>query len=328
MTRPRFRKILLVQTAFLGDVILATSLVEKLSRFYPEARLDFLLRKGNEGVLDTDTRIGKLWVWNKKKDKYRNLFRLIGQIRKEKYDLVVNMQRFGATGLLTALSGGKIRTGFDKNPFSIFFTYRVRHEFREHEIDRNLLLVERFTDGQRQKPRLLPLPAHYERTKPLKTDPYICVAPASVWFTKQYPLELWAAFLNGITRPLKVYFVGAPSDDALVKKIISEVYNPQLECHNLAGRLNIQETATLMQDAVMNYTNDSAPLHIASAMNAPVSAFFCSTLPEFGFGPLSDDSHIFEIREKLYCRPCTLHGKSACPEGHFRCATGIRPVFP
>jgi heptosyltransferase-2 len=62
-------------------------------------------------------------------------------------------------------------------------------------------------------------------------------------------------------------------------------------------------------------------------MNAPVTAFFCSTVPEFGFGPLSDDAKIIQIQEKLECRPCGLHGHAACPKGHFKCGSEIS-VYP
>ena len=75
-----------------------------------------------------------------------------------------------------------------------------------------------------------------------------------------------------------------------------------------------------MKNAKMNFVNDSAPLHFASAMNAPVTAIYCSTIPAFGFGPLSDISHIAEIDYKLDCRPCGLHGFKACPKGHFKCS--------
>ena len=73
----------------------------------------------------------------------------------------------------------------------------------------------------------------------------------------------------------------------------------------------------------MNYVNDSAPLHIASAMNAPVTAVFCSTVPSFGFGPLRENGRVVETPEDLDCRPCGLHGHRECPKGHFRCALGI-----
>jgi heptosyltransferase-2 len=81
-----------------------------------------------------------------------------------------------------------------------------------------------------------------------------------------------------------------------------------------------------MKEAAMNYVNDSAPMHFASAVNAPVTAVYCSTIPAFGFGPLSDKSFIVEIEEPLDCRPCGLHGYRACPRGHFHCAYKIQEV--
>ena len=78
-----------------------------------------------------------------------------------------------------------------------------------------------------------------------------------------------------------------------------------------------------MQGATMNYVNDSGPLHIASAMNAPVTAVFCSTVPAFGFGPLRANGRVVETTENLTCRPCGLHGYKACPQGHFRCALDV-----
>ncbi|MEO5782006.1 MAG: glycosyltransferase family 9 protein, partial [Ginsengibacter sp.] len=91
----------------------------------------------------------------------------------------------------------------------------------------------------------------------------------------------------------------------------------------LAGKLNFLQSAALMKNAVMNYVNDSAPLHFASAMDTPVTAIFCSTIPAYGFGPLSSNSFIVETKEVLSCRPCTLHGRKACPLGHYKCAFTI-----
>jgi len=78
-----------------------------------------------------------------------------------------------------------------------------------------------------------------------------------------------------------------------------------------------------MQQAEMNFVNDSAPQHMASSVNAPVTAIFCSTVPAFGFGPVSDNAVVIETKDKLNCRPCGLHGWQKCPEGHFNCAESI-----
>jgi heptosyltransferase-2 len=115
--------------------------------------------------------------------------------------------------------------------------------------------------------------------------------------------------------------LGAPTDHATCESIRLASANENVI--NVAGTLSFLESAALMKKAVMNFVNDSAPMHLASAMNAPVTAIFCSTVPSFGFGPLSDRSTVIETKEKLECRPCGLHGFKACPKGHFKCAYSI-----
>jgi ADP-heptose:LPS heptosyltransferase len=119
-------KILIIQTAFIGDVILATPLIEKLHRFFPTAEIDFMLRKGNEGLLQQHPFIHELLIWDKKQDKVKNLLTLTRKVRKNKYDLLVNIHRFASSGLVSFLSGAKIKTGFDKNPFSFCYDIRMK----------------------------------------------------------------------------------------------------------------------------------------------------------------------------------------------------------
>ena len=143
------------------------------------------------------------------------------------------------------------------------------------------------------------------------------MAPASVWFTKQYPMERWIDLIRALKGECTIYLLGGPADSDLCNAIGERAGRGVI---TLAGKLSFLESAALMQGARMNYVNDSAPLHLASAVEAPVTAIYCSTVPGFGFTPLSSQSHIVETREDLACRPCGLHGKPACPEGHFKCA--------
>ena len=328
------QKFLVIQTAFIGDVVLATGIIEKLHAYYPDAQIDFLLRKGNEALLEGHPFLHAVLIWDKKQNKLRNLWKMGIRIRKTRYDKVINVQRFAATGLLTAFSGAGETIGFDKNPLSWFFTKRVRHVVSydmtagrgeaapAHEIDRNQLLIKDFTDAVPAIPRLYPASADYDKVKQYKGAPYITVSPASVWFTKQYPTDKWISFLNKVPHTLKVYLLGAPADAESGDQICSATTHPAVT--NLSGKLSFLQSAALMQDSAMNYVNDSAPMHFASAVNAPVTAVYCSTIPAFGFGPLSDKRFIVEIRETLDCRPCGLHGYKACPKGHFNCAMQIR----
>lgn len=318
------KKFLIIQTAFLGDVVLATAVGEKLHHFIPEASIDFLLRQGIEGLFAGHPYYRDILVWDKQYAKYAGLGKLLGYIRKQSYDGVINLQRFASTGLLTAFSGARDRIGFDKNPFSFFFDHRIAHEFREgrHEVARNLDLIAHLTDQETFfRPRLYPRPQDYEKVASYGGTPYYCMAPTSVWYTKQYPADQWVSLLDRLDSGYPVYLIGGAGDFQVCEAIrIQSRHEPII---NLAAKLNLLETAALMQGAQMNLTNDSAPLHIASAMNAPVTAIFCSTLPSFGYGPLSTNSRIVETKEYLECRPCGLHGRKACPQGHFRCARSI-----
>ncbi|MGZ6416782.1 MAG: glycosyltransferase family 9 protein, partial [Bacteroidia bacterium] len=82
-------KFLIIQTAFIGDVILATAVVEKLHQHYPDAQIDFVLRKGNEGLLQNHPFIKTVFVWDKKQNKIKNLFAISRQVGNNKYDTVI-----------------------------------------------------------------------------------------------------------------------------------------------------------------------------------------------------------------------------------------------
>lgn len=255
------------------------------------------------------------------------MWRILRQIRAERYDLVVNCQRFAASGLLTALSGAKQTSGFDKNPFSIFFTRRLPHRFGTaeeplHEVARNLALIAHLTDASFEKPRLYPALADYTKASEINgQEAYVCIAPTSVWFTKQYPAHKWVELIRALPDRLRVMLLGGPDDFDACATIVAAAGRQNVQ--NLAGKLTFLESAALMQGAAMNYVNDSAPMHIASSVNAPVIAVFCSTVPIFGFTPLSDQSRVVETAHLLDCRPCGLHGYPTCPQGHFQCAETI-----
>jgi heptosyltransferase-2 len=322
-------KILVIQTAFIGDVILATAVAETLHQYDPSFTIDFLLRKGNEGLLQGHPFIHEVLVWNKAENKISNLVALIKKIRKKKYDYVINLHRFASSGIITAFSGANKKVGFDKNPLSLFFTKSYPHtigsrgESYEHETDRNHALIESISNIKKINPRLYPATQDVEKVTVYQQSPYICMAPSSVWFTKQWAEAKWGDLINLIPSTFTIYLLGAPSDKALCERIQQKVKRSNVI--SLCGKLNFLQSAALMQKATMNYVNDSAPMHMASAMNAQVAAIYCSTIPEFGFGPLSDTSYVFEVEENLSCRPCGLHGHKACPKKHFDCAMLIDP---
>lgn len=327
------KRFLVIQTAFLGDAVLATAILEKLHAFFPDAYIDLVVRKGNEGLFEDHPFLDTLFVWDKRTHKVRNLLRLIVTLRKGSYDHIINCQRFLSTGLMTALARGREKVGYDKNPLGLLFSRRIPHlipdqaALREtrsttigvHEVDRLNALIAHLTDSARPLPMLHPRLHHRNELPRYAATPYVCIAPASVWYTKQWPEAKWVELIKRLHKDVRVVLIGAKGDVALCERIVMKTGRGEV----LAGKLSLLGTAALMKGARMNYVNDSAPLHIASAMNAPVTAIFCSTVPAFGFGPLNANGLVVETALELDCRPCGLHGYTACPKGHFKCALSI-----
>jgi len=310
-------RILIIQTAFLGDVILATPVVSELKRMYPSAEIDFLVKKGTESLLANNPKINAVYTFDKSKGKLKGIRSFIRQFRKNEYDLTINLHRFGSSGLIAGLSGAKIRFGFKKNPFSFLYTKKFDHKIGDgtHEVSRNLSLISEFGAVQILRPELFPSQEDFKRVESYQNHPYLCIAPASVWYTKQLPEEKWVELIDQ-NQELKIYALGGPGDSELIDRIVHKSKHTNIE--NLSGQLSLLQSAALMKKATRNYVNDSGPLHLASAMNATVTAYFCSTIPEFGFGPLSEDSTIKQVMD-LNCRPCGLHGHKSCPQEHFKC---------
>ena len=316
-------RILVIQTAFLGDVILASPVWENLHAAYPHAQIDVVVKKGNESLLQAHPFLHQVFIFDKS-HKVKNLWNLGKTLRSHQYDLVINLQRFASSGILTVLARGKETRGFEKNPLSLFFTKRFKHDMKPnwHEVDRNLSLISDLVTAPIRRPQLYPSKEDLNSIQIYQEVPYYCLAPTSVWFTKQAPQEIWLKLIDKLgAANAQIYLLGAPSDRAYLDEIVKNTRPPQVI--NLAGQLSLLQSAALMAGAKHNYVNDSGPLHLASATNAPVSAFFCSTVPEFGFGPLSENASIIEVKD-LDCRPCGLHGHKACPKGHFKCGKDLK----
>ncbi|WP_421876099.1 glycosyltransferase family 9 protein [Marinoscillum sp.] len=309
-------QILIIQTAFIGDVILATPVAESLHASFPTAQIDLVVRKGHESLFDQHPFIHRVMTLDKRK-KYVSLWALLKEIRSIRYDLVVNLHRYLSSGLLTVCSGADQTIGFTTNPLSLFFSDRKPHIMDgRHEVERNLSLVQDIVKTSLTTPQL-----YIEHIDlPKLSLPYITIAPGSVWQTKKVPLSKWVGLISRQPPELSVYIMGGKLDVDDGEWIRDQCDH---DVKILAGSLSLLESAAVMKYALMNYTNDSAPLHLASAVNAPVTAVYCSTVPRFGFGPLSDQSVVIETLEQMSCRPCGVHGRHRCPKGHFLCATSI-----
>ncbi len=315
-------KILIIQTASLGDVILATATANSIKELFPDCNISFLVKDSCAEVIRNNPVIDNIIVWNKSKRKYKNLFNVIKYVRYLNFDIVINFQRFFSSGLISALSKSSVIIGYKDNPLSVFFKRKIKHSIHSfHETERNLILANTYFQNLKlAKPVVdIEIPKN-EEISALENKKFITIFPGSLWQTKQLPIRKWCDFVKTVPDSIFVVIAGSKSDSSFAN-IIMEARPTNIL--NVCGVLNIRESAWLMKKAYMNFTNDSAPTHLASAVNANVTTVFCSTVPAFGFTPLSDVSNIVECLENLDCRPCGIHGHVTCPKKHFDCGHKI-----
>jgi heptosyltransferase-2 len=323
-------RILIIQTAFLGDVILCTPLIRATRKLFPHSFISFLLIPETENILENNPHLNEILVYDKKgKEKgLKNFAKQVKKIGKRNFDLAIIPHRHIRSALLAYLAGIPQRIGFDRSTGSFLFTQKVTYQDDLHEIDRNLRLLDDFGHAPLDRtPELFPSREDFSYASRLlrnsgveENDTIIGIAPGSVWSTKRWLPERFAKVSDRLIKETgsKVVFLGSKQDERLCSEIANLMTEKPLI---LAGKTSILQSAAVISRCKVILSNDSAPVHISSAMKRSVVAIFGSTVPEFGFAPYGEGNIIIE--KKMECRPCGIHGKHKCPQKHFRCMTEI-----
>jgi heptosyltransferase-2 len=310
-------KILVVQTAFIGDVLLVTPVFQVLRRHWPAGRVHAVVIPSGYPVLEHNPNIDRIFVFDKHKQNsgISGLLRLSQQLRREMYDIVVAPHRSLRTALLVRLTGAAIRIGFDLNSGRLCYSHHVPYDRNRHEVDRNLSLLKPLgISAGKVAPDIYSTEEERRQIADLLAEswaqnPLIVLAPGSIWPTKRWPaasfMELAKTLLE---HGLSVCLIGGLQDHALCSRIAA--VSPK-QILNTAGSLSLRASAELLRHARLLVSNDSAPLHLASATGTPTLALFGPTVPAFGFAPYRDNSVVMEL--DLPCRPCSIHGGRRCP---------------
>ena len=316
---------LIVQTSFLGDMVLTTPLIAWLARSGP---VDVLATPRAAGLLENDPDVREVIVFDKRgRDRgVAGFARLASRLRANHYGAAYLAQGSVRSGALALAAGIRDRVGFSSSAGRLFYTTHVAPVENMHHAARLLSLATRDPTRAVQRadvrPRLYPGARERAAVDELLGtrnlgQPLVALAPGSVWATKQWPY--YADLAHQLRETCQVVVVGAESDQPLAVEILDATAGAAIDA---TGRLSLLASAELIGRATLLVTNDSAPLHLASAMNVPTVSIFGPTVPEFGFGPLADRYEIAG-RAELPCRPCDRHGPQRCPLGHWRCMREI-----
>ncbi len=328
---------IVLQTAFLGDMILTTPLLERLAS---EGPVDVVATPASAGLLANHPAVRETIVYDKRgADRgLGGLRRIAARVRATGARTAYLAQGSMRTAALARLAGIPHRVGFDTSPGRVLYSRTIPFRRDLHHATRLWTLAAR--DGEQAsvalRPSLFPGAADQQAVHALLRahgiadgTPLIALAPGSVWATKRWPYyDALAEQLAASTRDVgaRVVVLGAPGDLALAEAIGAAVSRAGgAPVVNATGQLSLLGSAALLARARVLVTNDSAPLHLASAMNTPTVALFGPTVPAFGFGPLAE-LHAVLGHEGLTCRPCDAHGPKTCPLGHWRCMRELEPA--
>jgi lipopolysaccharide heptosyltransferase II len=312
---------LVVQTSFIGDTVLTTPLIERLAA---RQAVDVVVTPTSAPLLANNRAIADVIVYDKRgSDRGISGFvRLARRLREERYRAAYLAQGSMRSAALVLAAGVPVRVGFESSAGNRLYTERVPYIENDHHAAR-LLRLAGVGDTAPLRPRLYPGAAEREIVDSLLRGaagddaPLVALAPGSVWATKRWPY--YADLAKELAERLVI--VGSGADRELASQILSAVGPRAIDA---TGRLSLLASAELIGRASVLVTNDSAPLHLASAMQTPTVAIFGPTVPQFGFGPLASRS-IVVGHDALACRPCDRHGPQRCPLGHWRCMREITP---
>ncbi|HCO39498.1 MAG TPA: ADP-heptose--LPS heptosyltransferase [Aquificaceae bacterium] len=296
-------RILLWQTAYLGDVVLATPLIKSLKKNFPKAHIAFvgrsfikeLLKGFDIELIPFDKRI-------------KESFEMLEKIKD--YHVAISPHISARTALILFFSGIPIRIGFDRSELSWLYTHRIKHRWDMHEVDRNLELLKPL--GIKNFERLPALMVEEEEKRKAIEKfnlprEFVVISPFSNFPLKEWSLENWLELVKRIRLPVVV--VGKERGEAFKDSSVI----------NLVGKTSLRELMAVISLSKAVISCDSSPVHIANALGVPAISIYTATSPDYGFYPLKG----YYLKPDLWCSPCSPNPKR-CKTGTQACLNKVR----
>lgn len=331
-----------VQTSFIGDIVLTTGAINALHQHMPSVRQHFVTTPTGAKVMMDHPHLASIHVFSKREGQLRPMLHVRRSLSHQNLPsstVILQPHKSLRSTILSKILGYPLHT-YRETTGSWLATKTAPRVAVLHESDRIALLLEtlglpreKFLGTKLFLPRRDP-PKVAERL--VEGVNWIGVAPGSVWATKRWPTTKFATLSQTILddKSMGIVLLGGEDDVKAAQFIEESCQQRRPEAKeriiNLAGKTSLTDLNGIYPRLKKIISNDSSPIHYASAFNIPTVAIFGSTIPEMGFGPLADSSYIAQVR--LNCRPCSDHGPSVCPLGHFKCmndleVTAVKELF-
>lgn len=320
-----------LSTGFIGDVILTTAGTELVAKKMPGVKQHVITTNVGKKALTHARGISSVVVFDKRGRGTLPAFRSVGTQLKQGLasapgTMLLQTHRSFRSTLLARYLGFPTVT-YQETDFSFLADVRVSRVAIFHEAERISLLLEPFgiarSEIRSARPYLFQNVLSEDLADHFKDDggPVVAIAPGSVWGTKRWTAEGFTGLINRLGKAgTRSLLIGSGAEVEVTAQIFSAVDQPDLVI-NLAGKTQLEDLPGLLGRCSLLVSNDSSPIHFASAINLPTVGVFGATVPEMGFGPLAESSTTAGVM--LDCRPCSDHGPMVCPLGHFKCMKNL-----
>ena len=321
-------KILIVQTAFIGDAILTLPMIQKLKEINPDCLIDVVAISSTKEIFAASPAVNSVFVLDKRKT-HKSIFKMrkfAKELTSNQYSRLYSPHRSLRTSLFVMMTGIDDTYGFSNSELKYVYKHIVKYIPAKHEVQRNLDLIgyEYNDENWRIPPRIIPECSDAVKDIISKAGDrkIAAIAPGSIWNTKKYPADYYLKIIQFlISINYYVVLLGGAEDFKECENISAGFENALC---NAAGKLKFVESAALLENASLLVCNDSAPAHLGQAANVNTLMLYCSTIPEFGFAPYLNGSEYISLNG-LKCKPCGIHGHMKCPINTFECGVKLTP---
>lgn len=306
MAKKPYKKILVVKPSSLGDIIHSLPFLNSIRKCLPEAQIHWVVARGFDDLLVDHPMLDKVWVINKEQWKkitaagktINELRALYRNLKKENYDLVVDLQGLLRSGVLTGATGSATRVGFKeaREGSRLFYTHTVKGGRDIHAVERYLKVASFLgckTDEIKYPFPTLPAARSLGLALP---EQYVVIAPSAGKEANRWPAERFGKLASLL--PLKSVVVSSKADEPLANEVVSHSSGQAI---SIAGKTNLKELAAVIKEARYFISNDTGPMHIAAAFGVPVFAIFGPANP-LRTGPYGAMHTV--ISEDISCAPC------------------------